>query len=98
MAAFFNITCRTDILFVFLRGRYTSFAMVSGHPAAFLTPVIAAFFNVTSMPGHIGSGKQRYGNAFLDYAARVPAIVPGLWPAVSRAEADKFNNSQDKSE
>ncbi len=64
--------------------RYSSFA---GRPLAFLLPALVVFTNVSAMPGHIEGGQKRYGNAFTDYASRVPAIVPGLQPALSGGEA-----------
>lgn len=67
--------------------RYSSFAMVTGRPLAFLLPALVVFTNVSAIPGYIEGGHKRYGNAFTDYASSVPAIVLGLQPALSGGEA-----------
>ena len=63
--------------------RYLSFAMVTGRPLALLLPAFVVFTNVGQMVNIIKVGKERYGDAFVDYASKVPAILPGLWPAMS---------------
>lgn len=67
--------------------RYLSFAMVTGRPLALLLPGFVILTNVATMPQHIKSSRERYGNAFVQYASRVPAIVPGLGPAIPKSEA-----------
>lgn len=63
--------------------RYLSFSMVTGRPLALLLPAFVVFTNVGQMVNIIKVGKERYGDAFVDYASKVPAILPGLWPAMS---------------
>ncbi len=61
--------------------------MVTGRPLALLLPAFVVLTNVTTMPRHIESGKKHYGKDFEEYASRTPAIVPGLWPAMSTKAA-----------
>lgn len=74
--------------------RYLSFAMVTGRPLALLLPAFVVFTNVGQMVKIIKDGKERYGDVFVDYASKVPAILPGLWPAMSSPAAT--NTAQKK--
>lgn len=67
--------------------RYLSFAMVTGRPLALLLPAFVVLTNVGQLPQIIKEGKERYGDKFVDYASKVPAVVPGLWPAMSSSAA-----------
>jgi protein-S-isoprenylcysteine O-methyltransferase Ste14 len=61
--------------------------MVTGRPLALLVPAFVVLCNMVQLTKVINDGKERYGEAFVDYASKVPAFVPGLWPAVSKSVA-----------
>jgi hypothetical protein len=61
--------------------------MVTGRPLALLLPAFVVLSNAAQLMKLVKDGKERYGDAFVDYASRVPAVVPGLWPAVSKSAA-----------
>jgi hypothetical protein len=61
--------------------------MVTGRPLALLLPAFVVFTNVAQLSQIIKDGQQQYGDVFVDYASKVPAVVPGVWPAMSRPMA-----------
>jgi protein-S-isoprenylcysteine O-methyltransferase Ste14 len=76
--------------------RYLSFAMVTGRPEALLLPAFVVLTNMGQLGQMNKDGRARYGDSFVEYASRVPAVVPGLWPAMSKSAAS--GAAQKKSE
>lgn len=68
--------------------------MVTGRPLALLLPGFVILTNVATMPQHIKSSRERYGDAFVQYASKVPAIVPGLGPAIPKSEAAESSKKE----
>lgn len=67
--------------------RYLAFAMVTGRPLALLLPAFVVLTNVAQLAKIIKDGRERYGDAFVEYASKVSAVVPGLPSAISKSAA-----------
>lgn len=51
--------------------RYTSFAMVTGRPLAFLLPALVILMNLGAVKGNVKDNRERYGDVFVTYASKV---------------------------
>lgn len=62
--------------------------MVTGNPWSLLVTAFVVVTNMATLQANIKANKEKYGDEYVQYASKVPAVVPGLWPAISKSEAN----------
>ena len=69
--------------------RYLAFALVSGHPLSLVVIAYIILTNFGQVKKFLECSKDKYGQEFVDYASKVPTIIPIVGRPALKSQAHK---------